>query len=307
MDVKFLLIGLLLLGTSLLVFGVSAGLLAPLNLYSSRTVILGSGLVPIAAEASSDFDFSEAIKHEEQVEVVIEDGPFGYNSTWGNCYWISNPFQISLLDESKENFVNATTNHAPRVEHCFDIPSSWNGLGGIRISNPESFPVSVLVTVAFHSKIVNETWQGLFFLGVASIFLGILVIGATLVYFGKRKGLIKVGKNGLRKLEEGIIEQQEIPEKDKMAFLIVLGFISLVVSLGFFSPAIGWFIPRYGAVFAHASAVILVYAAGSYVYIHGKNLKWARPLGLTIVILETLWLIYLLIILIIFLSAVTPI
>jgi hypothetical protein len=307
MDAKFFLIVLLLLGTLLLVFGVSAALLAPLNFYSSRTVILGSELIPIAAEAFSDFDFSEAVKHEKQVEVVIEDGPFGYNSTWGDCYWINNPFQIALLDKSKENFVNATTNHAPRVEHYFDIPSSWNDLGGIRISNPESFPVSVLVTVVFHEKIVNETWQALFFLGVASIFLGILVIGATLVYLKKRKGLIEVGESELKKLKERIIEQQDTLEKDKLAFLIILGFVSLVVSFGFFSPAIGWFISRYGAVFAQALAVIIVYIAGSYVYIHGKNLRWTRRLGLTIIILETLWLIYFLIVLIIFLFAVTPI
>jgi hypothetical protein len=307
MDAKFLLIGLLLIGNSLLVFGVSAALLAPLNFYSSRSVILGSRLIPIAAEACSDFDFSDAIEHEKQVEVVIEDGPFGYNSKWGNCYWINNPFQIALLDESKENIVNTTTNHAPRVEHYFDIPSSWNDLGGIRISNPESFPVSVLVTVVFHEKIVNETWQGLFFLGVASIFLGILVIGATLVYFRKRKGLTEVGDSGLKKLREGVIEQQETVEKDKIAFLIVLGFVSLVVSFGFLSPAIGWFVSRYGAVFAQTLAVIVIYIAGSYVYVHGKNLKWARRLGLTIIILETLWLIYFLIVLIMFLFAVTPI
>jgi hypothetical protein len=307
MDAKFLFIGLLLLGTLLLVFGVSAALLAPLNFYSSKSVILGSKLIPIAAGASSDFDFSRVIKHEKQVEVIIEDGPFGYNSTWGNCYWINNPFQIALLDESKENFVNTATNHAPRVEHYFDIPSAWNDLGGIRISNPESFPVSVLVTVVFHNEIVNETWQGLFFLGVASIFLGILVIGATLVYFRKRKGLIEVVESGLKKPKEGSIEQQETLEKDTIAFLIVLGFVSLVVSFGFFSPAIGWFISRYGAGFAQALAVIIVYIAGSYVYIHGKNLKWARRLGLTIIILETLWLIYFLIVLIMFLFAVTPI
>jgi len=295
----------MLIGIMLLAFGATASVLAPLSLYSKRSRVLGSIALLISAGESGDFNFSRSITDENQVEVVIENGPRGYNLAWGNYFGINHPFQLALLDGSGENSVSIATNHSPRVEHYFSIPDSWSELGGIRVSNPEPYSVSIIVTVAIHHQTINETWRGLLTLGIVAVAAGIFAIGASLIYIFRQKRLVdrmnrETEKGGEMREREPVRLRGD--EKEKVAFLLVLGFICLVISFGFLSPAISWFVSRYGAQFVHVLAVLVAYLSGAYVYRRGKVLKWAKTLGSIIIVVESIWLLLLLLVLIMFLS-----
>ncbi len=98
--------------------------------------------------------------------------------------------------------------------------------------------------------------------------------------------------------------QREDGENRRIVLLLALAFLCLLVSFGFVSPAIGWFVSRYGVELVHVLAVLVVYFASSYAYIHGTKLRWARSLSRAFIIVETLWLVYLLIVYILFIFAV---
>jgi hypothetical protein len=298
MNNYLLIVSFTFLGLIMLAFGITATLLAPLNLYAHTSNVLGSAFISMAPKASYNLTLSRSIMHEKQVEVIVENGPWNYNSTWGHCYWIQQPFQITLLDGPHQDMLNLTTPHSPPTWTVFDIPESWSDLSAIHFSNPEDYPVSILVTISFNESVLNDAWLSLLYLGVASISTGILTTTVALIYSLKKRRLFEPGK------EESEAGQREDGENRRIVLLLALAFLCLLVSFGLVSPAIGWFVSRYGAQFVHVLAVLVVYFASSYAYIHGRKLRWARSLSRAFIIVETLWLVWVLIALLLFIFAV---
>ena len=74
------------------------------------------------------------------------------------------------------------TGTPPRKYYTFEVPSSWNIIGGVRVSNPENEPVSVDVEAIFHRQIIDSTWQNGLIAGLL-----ISIFGATLLVFSLKK------------------------------------------------------------------------------------------------------------------------
>jgi len=147
-------------------------------LYSWNIELFDSGTVPIAAISSNKHGFYASVGFVKKVEVVVNNGPWGMPSMWGDCYWIRHPFGISLLNEQGSS-LTVLTQTSPPVTHVFDVPNTWNSLAGVRIDNPETFPVAVEVTVIFHSQIPNLYWQTIFYIGLISTAIGIILTGVA--------------------------------------------------------------------------------------------------------------------------------
>jgi len=159
------------------------------NLYSWNVQSFDSGTLPIAANSSNEHGFyygggvGSIVK---KVEVVVDNGPWGMHSMWGDCVWIKHPFQMSLL-RGQGDSIETTTETSPRVDYTFDVPSSWSTLGGVRISNPENQPVAVTVEVIFHSQILNSSWETAMIMGLI-----VTVIGIVLIPISIKKGRTSV-------------------------------------------------------------------------------------------------------------------
>lgn len=89
--------------------------------------------------------------------------------------WINHPFEMSLLNGKGESFT--VTEEAPPSggKHSFDIPNSWNSLGGVRINNPEDYSVAVNVEFIIYSQIRNPFW-------LSAMILGLLIVASGLVF-----------------------------------------------------------------------------------------------------------------------------
>lgn len=183
MNRKLGLVGLLLLACGAVIISMSY-----LNLYHNETEVFSSGaLVPINSYSTNDNVFFLGIGEDlKQVEVIVANGPWGYNSLWGNCWWITHSFQISLLGPDKQ--IGATINGSPDggVTYVFDVPSGWTSLNGVGISNPESTPVVVSVTVVLHRQVTNTVMHQTFYLGILLCAVG-GIIGAVSIYARRSK------------------------------------------------------------------------------------------------------------------------
>jgi len=160
------------------------------NLYLWNVQSFDSGTLAIAANSSNEGSFYAGIGPDlKKVEAIVEAGPWHYNSMFGECVWITKPFQMSLLGGlgNTGSSVGYTTGVSPPVDYTFDVPSSWNVLGGIRISNPENQPVSVNFEIIFHNQTVNFFWETALIIG-----LTIAVIGIILMLVSIKKGRISV-------------------------------------------------------------------------------------------------------------------
>lgn len=171
MKLRYFALVFLVLGTALMV-------LSYLNLYSLNAQFFDSGIVPIASNSSNEHGFLVGIGSDvKKVEVRIGNGPWGLNSMWGDCVWIKGPFQVSLLSGQIDS-VGITTSKSPEIDYTFDVPSSWSSLGGIRISNPESQPVSVICDVVFLRQVLNPSWQIAMTMGL------IVAVGGAILLLG---------------------------------------------------------------------------------------------------------------------------
>jgi hypothetical protein len=179
MDVK-----LAWIGSILLAFGLTSTVLSYPNLYDLKSELMYFDTMPIAAKSSNEHSFLTSVGYVKKVEVVVYDGPWGMNSMWGNCCWIRHPFEIALINGSQFSLL-ITTEQSPPVEYIFDIPNTWNSLGGVRISNPEDNPAAVNVAIIFHSQVPNFLWQTTMYLGLTSIIIG-AIITAVAVYRRKQ-------------------------------------------------------------------------------------------------------------------------
>lgn len=164
---------------TLLVLGIVLAAVSYSSLYSWNVQSFDSGTVPIAPNSSNELQFYTGFGSDlKRVEVIVDNGPWLLNSVWGECVWITGPFQMSLVggQDSSGNSVGITTASSPRVDYTFDVPSSWNVLSGVRISNPQNQPVSVNVVVIFQRQILNSNWQRAMIIGLIVAAAGIVLM-----------------------------------------------------------------------------------------------------------------------------------
>ena len=75
--------------------------------------------------------------------------------------------------------------------HTFDIPGLWNSLGGVRISNPEGYLVTVNVEVIFYSQTINYHWQAILVIGAVVAAIGLVL---TVVSIRKSRSRLPITK-----------------------------------------------------------------------------------------------------------------
>jgi hypothetical protein len=167
------------------VFGIVVAVVSYSNLFSWNVQSFDTGTVPIAANSSNELGFYTGFGSDlKKVEVIVDNGPWHLNSAWGECVWITRSFDMSLLggQGSSGNSVGITTASSPRVDYTFDVPSSWNVLDGVRISNPENQPVSVNVEVIFQRQVLNSSWQTAMIIGLIVAVAGIVFVALGFLY-----------------------------------------------------------------------------------------------------------------------------
>jgi hypothetical protein len=170
-------------------------MLSYLNAISWTAQSIDSGTVTIAPNSSNEHSFYTSFGPDlKKVEVIVDNGPWGTPSMWGDCVWIKHSFQISLLGGQGE-YVEITTDTPPIVDYtfnvsflAFNVPSSWSPTG-VRISNPENQPVAVTVKVIFHRQTVNSFWETAMIIGLIVAVIGIILIPISMREDIRRYGL----------------------------------------------------------------------------------------------------------------------
>jgi len=173
------------IGLALLVCGVTVFMLAFLNLCSSRSELLGSKTFAIKSDSSREYGITaiglSALRSKE-VEIIVANGPHDYDSEFGPCGWIMNPFLVRIQGGSPALVhIGQYTTRAPEVTQVIGVPRNWQVLYGVWISNPENYPVVVVVTVVFHYQVINALEQTIIYIG-----LFYSLIGATIIGIGAR-------------------------------------------------------------------------------------------------------------------------
>jgi len=161
----------------LLVFGTAFAMLSSLNIPSWAVQPFDSGTIPIAPNSSNEHSFYTSFGPDlKKVEVIVDNGPWGMPSVWGDCVWITHSFQMSIFGGNGDEYAEITTDTPPRVDYTFNVPSSWATLGGVRISNPENQPVAVTVEVIFHKQTINLFWITATIIGLIVAVIGIILL-----------------------------------------------------------------------------------------------------------------------------------
>ena len=156
----------------LLVFGIILTVLSYANLYSMNNgePVDSSSANPllILAHSSNERSFYISIGIAQKKVGVYVDNVAGEG-------WINHPFEMSLLN-GKGDSVMITEEPPPSGGyHLFDIPSSWNSLGGVRIYNPEDYSVAVNVEFIIYSQIRNPFWLSAMIVGLLILVSGIVL------------------------------------------------------------------------------------------------------------------------------------
>ena len=159
----------------LLVFGIALTVLSYSNLYSWNVQSFDSGTVTIAANSSNEHGFYTSFGPDLKKVQVSVDNVAGKG-------WINHPFEMSLLN-GEGDAIMITTEPPPTAGYIFNVPNLWNSLGGVRVSNPEDYPVTVEVKVVFHSQTLNSSWQTAMIMGLI-----VAVIGIILMLMSIKKG-----------------------------------------------------------------------------------------------------------------------
>lgn len=82
----------------LLVFGIAFAMLSSLNIPSWTVQSFDSGTVPIAPNSSNEHSFYTSFGPDlKKVEVIVDNGPWGMPSMWGDCVWIKKKFFSNVL------------------------------------------------------------------------------------------------------------------------------------------------------------------------------------------------------------------
>jgi hypothetical protein len=166
----------------LLVLGIALAILSCLNFLSWTVQSFDFGTVSIAPNSSYEHSFYTSIGPDlKKVEVIVDNGPWGMPSAWGDCAWIEHSFQMSLFGGNGGEYVEITTDTPPRVDYTFNVPSSWATLGGVRISNPENQPVAVTIKVIFHRQTINFFWATALIIGLVVAWIGIILLFKNII------------------------------------------------------------------------------------------------------------------------------
>jgi len=162
------------LASILLVLGIVLTIWSYSNLYSWNVSWVKSWSGSIAAnsfaETGLNVDFGTDLK---KVGVSVENAP--------GMGWIEHRFEISLLN-GEGGSLNFTSGEPPSAGHIFEIPSSWNSLSGVRISNPEGYSVGVNVDIDLHRQLLNSSWQTLMIIGLIVAVAGIVLVALGFLY-----------------------------------------------------------------------------------------------------------------------------
>jgi len=160
----------------LLVLGTAFMILSFLKIPSWALQSFNFGTVPIAPNSSNEHGFYTSFGPDlKKVEVIVDNGPWLMPSEWGDCKWITHPFNMSL-SSGQGAYVEITTDTPPRVDYTFNVPSDWSTLGGVQISNPENQPVAVTVQVIFHKQTINLFWVIATIIGLTVAVIGIILL-----------------------------------------------------------------------------------------------------------------------------------
>jgi ABC-type Fe3+-siderophore transport system permease subunit len=156
----------------LLIFGAIITILAYANLYSLNGEVFDSANTSplfIDAHSSNERSFFISIGIDQKKVGVFVDNVAGEG-------WINHSFEMALLN-GKGDSVTITEEAAPLGGYyIFDIPSSWNSVGGARIYNPEDYAVAVSVEFIIYSQIRNPYWLTAMIAGLLLAVAGIILI-----------------------------------------------------------------------------------------------------------------------------------
>jgi uncharacterized membrane protein len=193
---------LILVGTTLLVFGVTLVITSSFKIYHRvATIAPTAGILTIPANSSSDFSFWNILgplPKSDQILIIVAESPelqnlldpaLNYNSTMKNGQNIT----ISIVSNNKSISASVKSGRSLYwgliVPYTFDIPNDWT-FYYVRISNPESYPVCWIVNVILFGHVIDTTWLTVTLLGIIPIILGIVLVGVA-----KRR------RNGINKQE----------------------------------------------------------------------------------------------------------
>jgi hypothetical protein len=158
----------------LLVFGIILTALSYANLYSLNKgePVDSSSTNPlvIPAQSSNERSFYISIGLDQKTVGVYVENVAGEG-------WINHPFEMALLNGKGDSVM--ITEEAPPFggSYVFDIPNSWNSLGGARIYNPEDYDVAVTVEFIIYSQIRNPFW-------LSATIVGLLIVASGIAFAG---------------------------------------------------------------------------------------------------------------------------
>jgi hypothetical protein len=194
---------LILVGTILLVFGVTLVITSSFKIYERyETIIPTAGILTIPANLSSDFYVWHLFgfpPKSDKIEVVVADSPelqnllntsLNYTSTMKDGQNITISLVSGYDSISASVRIGGTPSYSGLIApHVFDIPKDWDAYH-VRVSNPESYPVCWIVNVILYGHFIDHAWLNVTLVAIAPIILGIVLVGIA-----KRR------RNGINKQE----------------------------------------------------------------------------------------------------------
>ena len=186
-----------MIGVILITLGVTLAATSYFNVnYWQKQQILRWPFVIDANSSSNQYlrlDKSISLKQiEVQIEPSYELGDF-LNSTKWSTYQLGlgiNPIPVTLGDVYQNVSADVQTSYStqPGVwwminnpAHVFNIPDNWLYVASIHVTNPENNSVIWMVEITGYSLLVNNNWQTAMYLGIASVAVGAVITGISVL------------------------------------------------------------------------------------------------------------------------------
>jgi hypothetical protein len=155
----------------LLVFGIALTVMSYSNQFSWNEESFDTETISITANSSNMLGFHYAPVGESG---AVKEVTIRINNVVGKSH-INHPFEISVLNGQNESIKVIESAPPGGGIHTFYIPSLWNSLGGVLISNPEVYLVTVNVEVILHSQTINNSWHRAFVIGAVVTAIGLVL------------------------------------------------------------------------------------------------------------------------------------